>query len=275
MLDTSSRTRIRSLLPVQIRWSVFSKHIGLLVTKQSHSCVRFAKEKSDTPVGRIPNTTGCFYLIELLSSFRTVLTLKCLEEEDIPDHSNLDEEIERQIPLIVLNGDDPGLIAPVTLDHIKAHSLPAERDNTAISDGVQRLRVPLLTTVRSILDLERTEKAAFPSPYIATDRSICPHSGTVSFGNRITTDWIDGISQKMKGNGLNDVKEARQPWIDSRHRDEGKTMRPNSLNSCYAGKDGGSDTTIGFPQPTSWVLLTPFGLMRVAQLYIYASFYNT
>ena len=142
--------------------------------------------------------------------------------EGDPEYFVLDEEIQRQDALIVLTGDDSGLSAPVTFDSIRAQSLPTEREDGMIYGDLQVIRVPLSTAVRFIIDLEQREEAAFPSPYIATDRSLGPHTDNISMGTITATEWADEVLQRIDDKGLADVFEARSATQKLQARERGE-----------------------------------------------------
>lgn len=142
--------------------------------------------------------------------------------EGDPDYFILDEELQRQDALIVLTGDDSRLSAPVTFDSIRAQSLPIERRDATIYGDGQVIRVPLSTAVRFIIELEKREEAAFPSPYIATERSLGPHTDNISMGTITATDWADEVLQRIDDKGLADVFEARSAMQKLQARERGE-----------------------------------------------------
>lgn len=95
----------------------------------------------------------------------------------------------------------------------------------AIGEGVQVIRVSLLTAVRFIIDLERREEAAFPSPYIATDRSLGPHTDNISFGTITASDWADEIFQNIHEKGVDNVEMATSAMSQLRARERGESRQ--------------------------------------------------
>ncbi len=110
--------------------------------------------------------------------------------------------------MIVFTGHNSGLSAPINSKSIKAQSFPIELKYLAAYKDVQVIRVSLLTAVRFIVNLERREEAAFPSPYIGTDRSMGPHTDNISFGTINAAEWADEILQKIKDRRIANVHEA-------------------------------------------------------------------
>lgn len=106
--------------------------------------------------------------------------------------------IKGQSVIIVLTGDNSGLSAPVTIESIKGQSLPLERQDADDYKHGRIIRVPLLTALHLILDLEQREEIAFPSPYMATDRNIGPWIENKSFGIITASDWAEEVLQKVE-----------------------------------------------------------------------------
>lgn len=162
---------------------------------------------------------------ELIPIYRAVIiildnyALDSMEEE--PEDFVLDEEIRRQNALIIATGDNSGLSAPVTFESIQAESLPIEPKNVVLLENTQIIRVSLLTAVHFIIDLEKREEAAFPSPYVATERCICPATDNISFGTITAADWADEIFQKIDEKGIDNVKEAISAQRQLEYKDQG------------------------------------------------------
>ncbi len=127
---------------------------------------------------------------------------------------------------------------PITFESIRGQSLPIERKETANYEDVQVIRVSLLTAVRFIIDLERREEAAFPSPYIGTDRSMGPHTDNISFGTINAAEWADEIFQKIKDRGIANVHEAALAVhvLEAKERGEGHEL--DFRHSLCAGNSG-------------------------------------
>ena len=80
-----------------------------------------------------------------------------------------------------------------------------------------------MTAVRFLIELERREEAAFPSPYIATDRSMSPPTDNISSGTIAATEWANDILQKIEDKGIPKVKEVTSAMhqLEARGRGEG------------------------------------------------------
>ena len=86
-------------------------------------------------------------------------------------------------------------------ESIRAQSLPIERKEAATYGDIQ-----------VIIDLEQREEAAFPSPYIATDRSL----------GITATGWAAEILQKINDKGIANVAEATMRQPEAKERGESR-----------------------------------------------------
>lgn len=88
-----------------------------------------------------------------------------------PTSISLDEQIQRQIVLMVLTGDENGLSAPIKFDVIRSQSLPLARAD--VTEKTEIIRVSLRTAVQFVADLERREEEAIPQLVRSgTDQSV-------------------------------------------------------------------------------------------------------
>lgn len=105
---------------------------------------------------------------------------------------------------MILTGDEIGLSAPISFEGVRSQSLPLLKAD--IADPVDIIRVSLRTAVRFIADLERREENAFPDLRpSATDRSIGPGTGNMSFGLISAEEWADEIMQRAEEEGAKNV----------------------------------------------------------------------
>ena len=150
---------------------------------------------------------------KLLPLCRAILVIidRLPPHHELDPPARLDDIMQRLSVILVLTGDDSGLITPITFDGLRAQSLPLARtDCTAGGDGVNAIRVPLGLAVRFIADLERKQDAAFRGRRSGTvDESICPFA--VCNGPNICSadEWVNEIVKRAVAEGEENVFETR------------------------------------------------------------------
>ena len=150
---------------------------------------------------------------KLLPLCRAILVIidRLPPHHELDPPARLDDIMQRLSVILVLTGDDSGLITPITFDGLRAQSLPLARtDCTAGGDGVNAIRVPLGLAVRFIADLERKQDAAFRGRRSGTvDESICPFA--VCNGPNICSadEWVNEIVKRAVAEGEENVLETR------------------------------------------------------------------
>lgn len=149
---------------------------------------------------------------KLLSTCRAIITILdnfgADANADFDGYVRLGRESHRRSLLLVRTGDESHLSAPISFEKIRAESLPLDRSEITLNDGIDAIRVSLATAVQFIADLQKREEAAFPieRDLLLVDKSLCPSPMEHPRHGAFSADaYADNIMQQAEEKGIDNV----------------------------------------------------------------------
>ncbi|KAK3175365.1 hypothetical protein OEA41_002612 [Lepraria neglecta] len=110
--------------------------------------------------------------------------------------------------LLALTGDNENFSAQIDFDSMRAQSLPLSR--TDMDEGVEAIRVPLVTAVYFIADLQRKEEIVFPELVPNSfERSLYPDVRGLPPDSFTADGFADGVLQLVSQDRIDSVEAAK------------------------------------------------------------------
>lgn len=190
--------------------------IGGILTAHKSLCDRttltlskIARGEADLVAGESwPNPQS----YKLLSTCRAIITILdnfgADANPDFDGYIRLGRESHRRSLVLVRTGDESHLSAPISFEKIRAESLPLERSEITLNDGIDAIRVSVATAVKFIADLQKREEANFhiERDLFSVDKSLCPSPTEQPRHKAFSADeYADIIMQQAEEKGIDKV----------------------------------------------------------------------